>query len=178
MPRTKQALGAFRPSSTCKCFTFGLSQCRTCSCVQADTGWHKPIQDNEKRWFPDGALVSSQPVCPALQRYILSQASPSPPEPGKGRLAKAVQPFGDASAAGTGGSAPMPPVPFKAAQPVARCWAGELSLAGWQHADAGSTVRHHCNRRVHMHMMYLFCNVVLRFATGSRSPQFNRRCVI
>jgi len=67
---------------------------------------------------------------------------------------------------------------LKAAQPVARCWVGELSIAGWQHADAGSTVRHHCNRSVHMHMMYLFCNVFLRFATGSRSPQFNCRCVI
>jgi hypothetical protein len=38
---------------------FSLSQCRTCSCVQADIGWHKPIQRNEERLFPDATRPCS-----------------------------------------------------------------------------------------------------------------------
>jgi len=84
--------------------------------VQADIGWHKPIQRNEERLFPDATLVSAEPVWPALQWYILSQASPLPPEPGMKWIAKAVP---HASAAGASGSAPMPAALWM--QPVARC---------------------------------------------------------
>ena len=65
---------------------------------QADTGWWKPTSLQRSAELPDGALLSREPFCPALQEHLnrVRAQPPPPPAATAGRvLSQAVPPFAD-----------------------------------------------------------------------------------
>ena len=89
---------SLRSVHVCHIQTTHLCICaRVNVCTQADTGWWKPTTLQGSTELPDGALMSKEPFCPALQEHlnrVLIRATPVP-EAATRVVAQAIPPFED-----------------------------------------------------------------------------------